>query len=56
MRLKKITLEWFRGAACETEMDLRGRSLVVYGPNGSGKSTFVDALEYIIGDGRITFE
>jgi hypothetical protein len=34
-------------------LELNGKSVVVYGPNGSGKSCFVDAIEYVLEDGRI---
>ena len=27
--------------------------MVVYGTNGSGKSSFVDAVEYVLNDGKI---
>jgi energy-coupling factor transporter ATP-binding protein EcfA2 len=53
MTLNRIDIEWFRGAADRVSLDLGGKSTVVYGTNGSGKSSFVDALEYILNDGRI---
>jgi len=53
MRIEQIGLSWFRGAAESTYMDLGSKSIVVYGMNGSGKSTFVDAVEYVIRDGKI---
>lgn len=53
MRLKSIGLIWFRGAAEGITLELDSRSAVVYGENGAGKSTFVDALEYVLNDGRI---
>jgi energy-coupling factor transporter ATP-binding protein EcfA2 len=53
MRIKFIQLSWFRGAADTVSLDLNGRSMVVYGVNGSGKSSFVDAVEYILNDGKI---
>lgn len=53
MRIKALRLSWFRGAAANAHLDLTGRSMVVYGANGSGKSSFVDALEYVLNDGRI---
>ncbi len=30
-----------------------GKSMVVYGENGAGKSSFVDAVEYVLNDGKI---
>ena len=53
MRIKSIALEWFRGAADRVTLELDCKSLVVYGANGSGKSSFVDAVEYVLSNGRI---
>ena len=53
MRIKSIRLAWFRGAADPVSLDPDCKSMVVYGMNGSGKSCFVDAVEYVINDGKI---
>jgi DNA repair exonuclease SbcCD ATPase subunit/ribosomal protein S27AE len=53
MRIKVIQLSWFRGAADPVSLELGCRSMVIYGLNGSGKSSFVDAVEYVLNDGRI---
>ena len=53
MRIKAISLSWFRAAADNAVMDTGSKSVVVYGANGSGKSTFPDAIEYLVTDGRI---
>ncbi len=53
MRIDSITLKWFRGAAESAAITPSGKSLVVYGENGSGKSSFVDAVEFILHDGKI---
>ncbi len=53
MRIKAISLTWFRGAADPVSLEPGCKSMVVYGVNGSGKSSFVDALEYALNDGRI---
>lgn len=53
MRIKSVNLTWFRGAAEPIALDLGDKSVVVYGENGAGKSSFVDAVEYIIHDGKI---
>jgi len=53
MRIKSIQLEWFRGAADPVTLEPDCKSLVVYGANGSGKSSFVDAVEYVLSDGKI---
>lgn len=48
MRLRSVSLTWFRGAARDAKLNARGNSLVVYGENGAGKSSFVDGIEYAI--------
>jgi DNA repair exonuclease SbcCD ATPase subunit len=53
MRIKSIQLKWFRGAADADSLEPDCESIVVYGENGSGKSCFVDAVEYVLNDGRI---
>jgi recombinational DNA repair ATPase RecF len=53
MRIKAISLTWFRGAADRVSLEPACKSMVVYGVNGSGKSSFVDGLEYALNDGRI---
>ncbi|MGZ8795638.1 MAG: AAA family ATPase [Gaiellaceae bacterium] len=46
MKLKKITIEGFRGAPKPFELLLDGMSLCLLGENGLGKTTIVDGLEY----------
>ncbi|MGQ0446017.1 MAG: AAA family ATPase [Beijerinckiaceae bacterium] len=53
MRIKSIRLAWFRGAADPVELEAASKSIVVYGANGAGKSSFVDAIEYVIKDGKV---
>ena len=53
MRIKSMQLSWFRGAADPVSLEPDCKSMVVYGANGSGKSSFVDAVEYVLSDGRI---
>ena len=53
MRIKSIDLSCFRGAAESASLDADCKSMVVYGVNGSGKSRFVDAIEYVLSDGKI---
>jgi energy-coupling factor transporter ATP-binding protein EcfA2 len=53
MRIKSLTLAWFRGAADAISLDTNSKSVVIYGENGSGKSSFVDAVEYLINKGKI---
>lgn len=53
MRIEEIRLTWFRGASEKASLQTAGKSIVVYGPNSTGKSSFIDALEYMLTDGRI---
>ncbi len=53
MRIKVIQLSWFRGASDPVSLEPNCKSMVVYGVNGSGKSSFVDAVEYVINNGKI---
>jgi hypothetical protein len=53
MRIKAIQLSWFRGAADQISLESNCKSMVVYGENGSGKSCFVDAVEYVLNNGKI---
>lgn len=53
MRIKAIQLSWFRGAADPVFLEPNCKSMVVYGMNASGKSSFVDAVEYVLNDGKI---
>jgi len=53
MRIDKIELSWFRGAAENVVIDTGSKNVVVYGLNASGKSSFVDGVEYIMTNGRI---
>jgi energy-coupling factor transporter ATP-binding protein EcfA2 len=53
MKIDSIQLSWFRGAYVQVSLEPVGKSMVVYGANGSGKSSFVDAVEYILNNGKI---
>jgi hypothetical protein len=53
VRVKTVRLAWFRGAADPVALEADGRSMVVYGQNGAGKSSFVDAVEYVVKDGKL---
>lgn len=53
MRIDRVELSWFRGAAENGILETDSKSVVVYGANASGKSTFVDGIEYIIENGKI---
>jgi hypothetical protein len=53
VRIDRVELSWFRGAAESGILDTNSKSIVVYGANASGKSTFVDGVEYITRNGKI---
>jgi AAA15 family ATPase/GTPase len=53
MKIDTIELSWFRGAATKATLKTGLTSVVVYGENASGKSSFVDAIEFIITQGKI---
>lgn len=53
MRIKSVRLAWFRGAADPVALEADCKSMVVYGQNGAGKSSFVDAVEYVINNGKL---
>jgi predicted RNA-binding Zn-ribbon protein involved in translation (DUF1610 family) len=46
-------MAWFRGAAALASLDTASKSVVAYGENGAGKSSFVDAVEFLMSDGKI---
>jgi DNA repair exonuclease SbcCD ATPase subunit len=51
-RIKKLTVEGFRGARKKAHLDLEdeNKNVVLYGNNGDGKTTFSDALEWFFTD------
>lgn len=53
MKIDTIELSWFRGAATKATLKTGLKSVVVYGENACGKSSFVDAIEFIITQGKI---
>src|SRR3989344_5052579 len=53
VRIKSVRLAWFRGAADPVALELSSKSMVVYGQNGAGKSSFVDAVEYVVNNGKL---
>lgn len=53
MKIDTVELSWFRGAAIKATLKTGLKSVVVYGENACGKSSFVDAIEFIITQGKI---
>lgn len=52
LKIKSLKINFVRGIK-ELELDLNGKSLLLYGENGTGKSSIVDALEFFF-SGEIT--
>ena len=50
MKLKKITLEGFRGFNERQTINLDADVVIIYGPNGTGKSSIAEALEWLFFD------
>ena len=53
MRIMAVHLAWFRGAADPVALEPNGKSMVVYGQNGAGKTSFIDAIEYVVHNGKL---
>lgn len=53
MKIQKMELSWFRGAADSAVINSNSKSIVIYGDNRSGKSSFADAFEFLITKGKI---
>lgn len=53
MKIESIELCWFRGAGHKVVLKTGSKSAVIYGDNACGKSSFVDAVEYILKNGKI---
>ena len=51
-RIKKLTIEGFRGAKKKAYLDLEdeNKNVVLFGNNGDGKTTFSDAIEWFFTD------
>jgi hypothetical protein len=53
MKISKIDLSWFRGAAERACLETDNKSVVIYGDNATGKSSFADGFEFIITKGKV---
>ena len=49
-KIKKITIQGFRGVQKTIEIPLKGHSFLLYGDNGTGKSTITDGIEWFFYD------
>lgn len=49
-KIKNIKIKGFRGAKDTLDLNLNGKSILLYGDNGSGKSSISDAIEWFFTD------
>ncbi len=54
MRLEEIELFGFKTFLKTTKIVLSDRITCIVGPNGSGKSNIVDAIRWVLGEGRLS--
>jgi len=52
MRLKSLRLKGFKSFADDTLINFDDNLIGVVGPNGSGKSNIVDAIRWVLGEGK----
>ena len=49
-KIKNITIKGLRGVKKQIDIDLNGKSILLYGDNGTGKSSITDAFEWFYYD------
>ncbi len=52
MRLKRLSIKGFKSFADETDIHFHENLIGIVGPNGSGKSNVVDAIRWVLGEGK----
>jgi len=52
LRLRQIKIAGFKSFADPTVIDIRAPYIVIVGPNGCGKSNIIDAVRWVLGEGR----
>lgn len=52
MRLRQIKIAGFKSFADPTVIDIRDPFIAIVGPNGCGKSNIIDAVRWVLGEGR----
>ncbi|MCK9399188.1 MAG: AAA family ATPase [Bacteroidales bacterium] len=50
IKIKNITIKGLRGVKKQIDLDLSGKSILLYGDNGTGKSSITDAFEWFYYD------
>ncbi|MDO5531396.1 chromosome segregation protein SMC [Sutterella sp.] len=54
MRLRQIKIAGFKSFADPTVIDIRDPLIGIVGPNGCGKSNIIDAVRWVLGEGRVS--
>lgn len=54
MRLRQIKIAGFKSFADPTVIEIRDPLIAVVGPNGCGKSNIIDAVRWVLGEGRVS--
>ena len=53
MHLRQIKIAGFKSFADPVVIELRDPLIAIVGPNGCGKSNIIDAVRWVLGEGRI---
>lgn len=54
MRLRQIKIAGFKSFADPTLIEIRDPFIAIVGPNGCGKSNIIDAVRWVLGEGRVS--
>lgn len=54
MRLRQLKISGFKSFADTTLIEFPGNLAGIVGPNGCGKSNVIDAIRWVLGEGRIS--
>ena len=54
MRLRQIKIAGFKSFADPTVIEIRDPLIAIVGPNGCGKSNIIDAVRWVLGEGRVS--
>ena len=54
VRLRQIKIAGFKSFADPTLIEIRDPFIAIVGPNGCGKSNIIDAVRWVLGEGRVS--
>ena len=54
MRLRQLKISGFKSFADTTVIEFPGAVSGIVGPNGCGKSNVIDAIRWVLGEGRVS--